>query len=822
MKKKSLACILLGSLLMLSTAVGCDFTGGGKNNDGDNPNVNEPNTPNNPNNPNKPNQPGNPNTPDDYEEVDYTASHTSSNRFVNFVSSDEGLDDFLNEYAERHMRDNAQTRVGDASVGDSTRVAWREWDSLIGGWWDASSANGTMSKAFATNDAVNAWFALDDSLGVTFPSSRSLMDNQGYIWCDTTRRLDSWGMGWDFPDYRDGGKSWDFTSSSGANDWPIETSNVTKTVSASKLQLATTAQVDEITISTTNFGLKPCYTPFLRIGFGFTATGQAQIDDLYVEWKTSDDNTWSNDKKVKFSEFSTRGFEIGSSNVEVKDYVFPMYLNDKWGANFNSSRTITALRITLKGVEKFRGTLSYDFIASEYDDRQPINNCNYIIAAKNNLEFSRDEALLRQLLPNARKAMNFLLYTLGGNEGLISTEYLVGHFSNRGHARGTGIGNGYWDVDAFPTVNLYCNTSFYNALVAMKYLEDMADYMGINFEPVQTENANMDGYDTYSATTKSNLSNLIFACKRRIQTEFWNAETGRFHVGYYDDNSNSVQDHGYVMFNEQVITSGIATQQQTESILKWINGERTVNTDNSKGNDIYYYEIAPRFNTQDIGADFVWKYACDWDGNVQNGGTALHLAYYDILAQSAGSNATAYSKLKNLQAWFEKVKAAGGQGKAFYREYYNNYTSIQLQGRYDGVDHSGLVGVDCEFMEAALVFRSVPDAFFGMSTSADGMLNFAPALPNGMTWWRMENLVYAGNYYDVSIGKYFLQISGVTEYSAGSAQEDELYLTATFPIPSFDYAVYMNGTKVNSYMEIGNQVQIMVPFGNVKLEIKPE
>ena len=146
----------------------------------------------------------------------------------------------------------------------------------------------------------------------------------------------------------------------------------------------------------------------------------------------------------------------------------------------------------------------------------------------------------------------------------------------------------------------------------------------------------MNGFDTYGTAIKDNLGYYIRECKRRMQTEFWNEETGRFHVGKYDG-SDEVQDHGYVMFNQQMITSGIATKEQSESILKWINGERTVSGDDSTGEDIYYYELAPRFNTQNIDPDFVWKYSCGWDGNVQNGGTALHLAYYDVLSQSIGN-----------------------------------------------------------------------------------------------------------------------------------------------------------------------------------------
>lgn len=342
--------------------------------------------------------------------------------------------------------------------------------------------------------------------------------------------------------------------------------------------------------------------------------------------------------------------------------------------------------------------------------------------------------------------------------------------------------------------------------------------MNIPFEEVQTANARMNGYDTYTAQTKESLEGLIATCKRRVQSEFWNEETGRFHVGYYDNDSNTVQDHGYTMFNEQVIASGLATEAQTKSVLEWINGERIVKGDDSTGEDIYRYEIAPRFNTHDIGSDFYFGYSCGWDGNVQNGGTALQLTYYDIVAQSFGNVQKAYSRLKSLQSWFEKVKAAGGEGKAFYRDYYNKYTDITLQGNYNGKDHSGLVGVDCEFLEAALLFRSVPDAFFGMATQSYGVVNFAPSMPEGLDWWRIENLVYGGYYYDVAVGKYFVEVSGVGEYANGSAQECELCVS--FRVPTFRYAVYVDGNKTTSYSIENGKIVVQIPFGNAKVEIR--
>jgi len=748
-----------------------------------------------------------------YEEYNYQVAHTSSDRFIYFESSDAGLDDFVNDYVNRHMRDDPQTRVGDQLIGYSTRSAWREWDSLIGGWWDASAQNGTMSKLAATNDMVNEWLKLEAS---TLTPYRSLIDNQGYVWCEDNIALESWGMGWEFPNYtskQGGGKAWGFSGRAEKNDWTLaNSSKFEDEIRSSKYIITTLEPVDSIEITTMQFNVSTISTPFLRIGFSFEGQGDYIIDDLYVQWQTNDSPNWSEDKKVNFSEFSTRGRSIGSGNLEQKDYTFPMYLNPNWGADFNSNRRITALRITLEGQTDFQGTLAIDYVASEYDDRQPLNNCNYILAAKNNLEFSRDKQLLTTVLPNARRAMNFLLYTLNGNSGLISTEYLVGHFNNGDHSFGTGIGNGYWDVTAFPNVNLYCNISYYNTLVAMHYLETMAETIGIPFVEVTTINAEMTGTDTYDASNRNQLAQLIELCKERIQTEFWNADAGRFHAGEYDT-YGGIQDHGYLMFNEQVLASGLATDAQAKSVLEWINGERLVEWDDSVGSDIWYFEFAPRFNTHDIGGDFVWLYSTHWNGNVQNGGTALHLTYYDVLAQSLKSADSAFESFKKIQNWYEKVHLVGGVGKDFYRAYYDSI-GINLQGG----GTAGLVGVDYEFLEAALMFRAIPDTFFGMSTRADGYLCFAPNLTSKMDWWRIENLVYSGYYYDVSVGKYFLQISNVGEYSSGTGKDANLMVTLEQPL--FDYTVCIDGVATNDYFVKDGKVQVQVPFGEVKVEIR--
>ena len=730
-----------------------------------------------------------------YQAVDHDPVHTSADRLITFVSSDSGLDSFLNEFRERHMRYN-DNRIHTHPVG-AGQTAWKEWESMIGSWWDASAANGTMDSFYATKDWVTDWLL------------SPVQDNQGYIWADNGSSLDSWGMGWQFPNAQEnGGAVYDFESS--AQGFTVSGEGVSASAENSRLNV-TAANASEIVITSPELSVNPLLAPFLVLNF-YYAPSAGEVEDIYVYFKTENDADWTEENKVSFSQHSTTGSQIGASAVSSGSYYFPMYLSENWGWGTRLP-FITQLKIVVKGSGSFSGVFSMDYLSTDFDDRQALNPCNYILAAWNVASCAQDAGLLEHLLPYARKAMNFLYHQLEGSEGLISTAYFMGHDNTGVKSVGTGIGDGYWDVLAFPNVNIYANLSWYNAIQAMAGLERMAEYYEVETDPVTTVNADMNGTLTYDLTAED-LDELADLCRTRFQSEFWNQSTGRFHAGTRSD--GSIQDHGYVMFNEQALAAGLATEEQAESVMAWINGERTVSGDESTGEDIYRYEFAPRFNTDDILTDFYWGYSANFNGNVQNGGTALHLTYYDLAAQAVVSPQGAFDRLKDIQTWYEKVKAAGGEGQNFYRAYYDQ----QLIG-VEGGGSSGVIGVDYEFLEAALLLSAMPDVFFGLSAGWDGTLTVEPLSFEGLDWWTMENLTFGGNYYDLTISKYFIQISSVTAMPSGSAASGttaELRLRE----PGFDYKVLVNGAEVTDYTVSGGRIVVRTSFGNVKAEVVPK
>lgn len=754
-----------------------------------------------------------------YRYVEYTAEHTStsSSKFVNFVSTDSGLDAFINEFAERHMRCNPATAVYNGSYVGAGQTAWKDMESKVSGWWNASAQNGL------TDNFIINW--LRDGK----------QDNQGYVWCDAGGALSSWSLGWAFPSYNEFGKAWDFKDSSDTNDWFVSESlgdvtaddaNFNKTTANSQMIVKPKTGVESIVLTSGTFGVRTMVSPFFRVGLAYSPAAGDNVEDLYVYYQTSEEKTWTEDKKVSFSDFCTTGFEIGGSAIPSQGYFFPMYLQDKWGVHFSGAhrtRTITNVRLVLKAKEgtKLNGTFAVDYVANEFDDRQMQYPAYYITSAKNFLSYKRDADTLSRVLPKARAAMNFMLNQGNGKNGLVSQEYFAGHFVDGMGRDYTGLGSGYWDIIALPTVNLMMNTAFYNALNDMIYLEEMAAAMNISAakQSVQTVNAQMNGYDVYSPDTAQSLYALRDAFPAKFQAEFWNEETGRFHAGHYDNESSLAMDHGYLTFNEQAIIAGLATDAQTKKIMQWIDGERTVKGDNSTGEDIYYYECAPRSNTQDIGTDFYWATSESWDGNVQNGGSAVHLSYYDIFAESKVNATKSLAKLKNIQSWYEKVKAAGGEGTQFYRAYYNNASLNTKNIILQGGNTSGTLGLDYEFLEAALLFCAIPDAYFGLGTLSSGALTFAPNMPDGLDWWRMENLTYNGMYYDVTVSKYFLEISEVKTMADGAAiTADPIHVTMR--VPGFAYEVYVNGEKAEPKLNGDGTFTVTMPFANGKVEIK--
>lgn len=750
---------------------------------------------------------------------DYTVRHSSYDKVLRFFSSDSDMDAFLNDYFMRHMR-YTEGRIHDFPIGAGQPV-WKEWETMIGCFWDASTEN--LTSHYATNRWIREWLTLD---------YMSRQDRQGYISTSDGIGSDDWGQGWAFPGYTQNSQKFNSDFLTDTEGWTGEGKTTVTQQSSDGGEgylKASVSSADEIVLLSPVIregkGTNAFYSPFLHFSWQLQldeGSDGGDIDDLYVYFRTENSPEWSDDKCVRYSEYASVTLPFEEADGVWQGTFLNMFLNGKWGRDSVNANQVTQLKFVLKvkdGAE-LGGHLLFDFIRTDFDDRMGDNCGQYISAAKHFLSYTQDVELLKTVLPVARGAMQFYLTCLDGEEaGLISNAYLVGHFNYEGSPRaGTGIGDGYWDAVSFPNVNLYSNLSYHQALVGMLYLEQMAENYRVTVPEVTVLGKDMKTPVTYRETVES-LTRKLERCETLMRETFWNEQTGRFAAGYYDTEDGSgttdrMMDYGFLMFNLQVVTDGIATEDQAESIMRWVSGERIVEGDDSTGEDIYKFLFAPRFSTRNNTTDGVWCIQqATWECGVRNGGAVMQTSYYDMVARSKVSGGDdAFARLKGIQDFYYRVRAAGGTGIEFYREYFNGL-GIGMQGNYHGGgDNEGPIGIDCEFLEAALMFVSIPDAFFGMEPSYEGVLSVQPNMPTALDYWRMENLLFGGVSYDLSIGKYFVQLSNIKA-------ENELSMEVKLAKPNFKFRVCYDGENV-SYREENGYIIVKVPFINGKVEIK--
>ena len=796
----------------------------------------------------------------------YTYEKQNSEGLMQFYSSDETLDAFINEYMERHLRYN-DNAIGDLKLGSGNTV-WKEWEAMSVMWMN------TTGIGYSPKETIGNWF------------SSIYQDAFGYIWVDNGNTTTDWGQSWQFPNMGHSGNANsgiyyntsylngvnNLTGYNGSNELSSLWTGISNTGVEAELTKASTGYYDALVLSgsdmksvtytfesPTDGSVKPFMgtpfcSPFLELDFSLTdydslgVTGQVQ--DVIVYWKGGSgvkNADWDEDHMVRYSDFSTNYKEDFSSSTHI---VFPMYAHENWGTSASEADAVTDMKIVLVFEDGINAEVRLEEVTLAFDGRQVNNNTVYIAAAAYYFQYTQDTEWLAQNMDKIRKAMQFLLtYCKGEEQPLITTENFVGHdgtsnydyygwtdengnpgsYTNTG--TGSGIGDGYWDCLSNPTVNLYCNIYYFKALKGMEYLERMYEAAGLeSSRTVTVMKADMSGTASYTQTADS-LGTLIDAFIPEFRTYFWNEETGRFHLGYLPEDDpglvagvlDRVVDYGFTTYNEEAVQLGLATDEQAESIMAWINGDRTVEEDtaNNSGSArsrIYFYSFAPRWSTKENVYQYWFRFdgsrsgIYGWDKQVQNGGTALHCAYYDLAAEHAvnGSD-SAFEKLKNIQSWYETVKEAGGTGANFYRAYYNR-NGIILQGG----DSSGVLGMDYEFLEAAILVTSVPELFFGLSSTEYNTLNITPALPGALTFWKMENLAYGDIYYDLSIGENWVQINSIQGDSTGL----RLCVTLDAPEGSFEVRQHDNIlTEGTDYEVVDGKVIINVPFRNGRIQI---
>lgn len=761
----------------------------------------------------------------------------STGNELQFHCSDEGFEDFINDYYSRHVR-NGDDAIGTVplGLGETYQKLW-ETDSLV--WFDSTidglgdyDGMGNI-KTYLSNLDV-------DSLGNVYSSpNTALVGTVGTAWM---------GQGWPFPVYNRPenrgivayGVEFNNTDNGG---WFVDGANgsvdgkgfLTFSYTGSRNGVL---EIKSPTLSkhTDNYSFDgydtTVFGPFIEIDLRLedlnanSGFDSSTIEDWNFCWRTKETGeTWH---KVKQKEFSAN--PINPTNYTVFKSYLPMYMDDNW-----HGKHVTEIKIEIlpKKGERLNVNGSVNYVRMICDTRNSTNAGNYIGSLERYVMYNNDTEFLKTQMTKARKAILFQLYHLDGINGLVNLSYLQGHsLSTKG---GYITQNGFWDIYATGNLNAEANSYFYIGLKSLARLERYLIATGESVDEVakvrhpyfnEAGNADIeyhftaDELDAIAETVKENMR------KNVADGGFWNPETGRFAWAIYDEEplvgvEGGAMDYGHTELNLRLMYEGIATKEQSASIMSWLNGERIVDGDerDAKGKDgIYMYKFAPRVTTKHNELDYglIWQ-ENPWSVSCQDGGAIMYVTFFDLMARNgyAGAN-DCFNRLKEIQSWYEEVKSYGGKGKAFYDEYYfemrrKHGAKYKLQG---GTNGNGAIGLGDEFYESALLYTSIPYAFFGLKAEEYKTLSIAPNIPDKLKYFAIENLMYSGIRYDCYATNDTVIISGIE----GSTSGENIELR--FKVAKPNYKVKINGKETSDYKVSNGYVVVNVPMSHVKVTVK--
>ncbi len=402
-------------------------------------------------------------------DVNYTYTKQNNEGLMQFYSSDQGFDAFINEYMRRHLRYDEYS-IGDLKVGEGSTV-WKEWDAMSVMWMN------TAGIGYSPKATVNNWI------------SSITQDAFGYIWMDNGTTTTDWGQSWEFPNmghsyyvnenndviflntsylngqnninnYRNGSNQlssiWKAASSTGKTGTLSEAATHyydSLYVSDNDLKWVTftyeqpennTIVYDEADYEVKPLMATPFCAPFLEIDLSITDNDSLgftdQVQDVIVSWKggSKTKNTeWDADHSVSYKEFSSNYKEKFSSATHI---VLPMYANEYWGTSQELSDAITDMKIEVVFKNGINAEVRLEEVTLAFDGRQINNNGVFVATAAYYYQYAQDDEWLAANIDRIRKAMQFyftycgapeaVTRTGGSKEGvsaLITTERLVGH-----------------------------------------------------------------------------------------------------------------------------------------------------------------------------------------------------------------------------------------------------------------------------------------------------------------------------------------------------------------------------------------------------------
>ncbi|MCI8487780.1 MAG: hypothetical protein HFE36_03610 [Clostridia bacterium] len=783
-----------------------------------------------------------------YSDKGYAPPRAERSDLLTFSSSDSGFDNFINDYAHRHLRYDEDS-VADINfpgfpLGSGSGFA-KNWETMGLVWHNSVGAALGSDKQAAIREFLAT--ITQDGLGMVYNSHNIFLGARSTVG-------DGISQGWPIPNSRfSGGKSTSFEfndtqesvmwSASNGVQFKIHDKNDRNSGYAS----FSYAGQEPLRIYTVKpFAIDAEHAPVVEMELCYDDARHAigsgtDVADISIIWQTKEGgNEWYNAPQ---SLYCTSPRKLGYSYAERSYY--SMYLHENW-----NGKTVTAIGIEITPKENAtldirNGRINY--IRPDYDTRQSNPTYQWLLALGNYIAATNDASFLEDMLPKARRATLFLTHALEGESGLLSVDYLYGHDGigydmsggKKTRSAANGIGNGYWDILCTPDKNLEANIYFYQALKVMADLEKRAADAGIESEPPKVKNRAVGEREITYDYTEAKLRELAATVKSSIEKNirpvlradgtygndggFYNPLTARFASGVARD-SGEILDYGYVMWNEEALAAGIGNATQRKRIMEWINGDRTVAGDDSSGDDIYVYEFGPRTSTKQNSRHYAGFYdgTTEWAHSVQNGGSVMCWSYYDLISRKDYYGADdMFARFKGIQSWYEKVLEAGGSGENFYNDYYLQLRMYNLpEGKFpeefmlqQTTGTNGSIGLDAEFLESIMLVAAMPYGFFGFDGNTHNTLGFTPCLPSALEFMQIDNMVYGGTFkYSVRMENGSLEILNAQGTIPAGAS-----LRVTLPKTG---KVAVNGKAAENAVEHDGKVTVTVPLGNVRVSVR--
>ena len=783
-----------------------------------------------------------------------------SAELVHFKSSDKQLDFFLNDYFKRHSgwidENGLDQKVNSVTAGvTSKQFFWHEW----------------MSTAYYPLNSFDG-FAEDRITGLRKQLTSVPVDEYGYVWQETDEvrpvvsKLSSGEhrMGWPFPTSQDTGNmaiSWDFNGEDNTH-W---TSNIDATEKGGMFSAVVENPKDSIEFVSPvpekkSQRISAYYAPLLEIDLRMYTPDADNIEDVYVWYTTNESEEWSEDKRVSVNEKAFISYEY--TPIYEHMLFLPMYAEEAWKSDKALNTYICQIKVEIvpKAGKTLTGEFGMSYMRSTLDTRHSNNNSIFISSLRRDYDYTGDVEFLKENITKARKAINFFMQMYDTERRLNDQSYLVGHdadvtSSNKYNRTAMSLSNGYWDISFMPKFDFQSNVFFYKALVDLAHLEKELASKGEVVDPAEASVLFADrnfnhGTSEYTYTPEEllEIANAVLTELRKPTsadgTGFWSEETGRFVAGYAEA-ENKWYDYGYTMWNLEAIYYGIATDEQAKSIMDWISGKRTVAQDvyGSQGKDIYYFEFAPRVNTYSPEDQFDTSVLNGFYRDnkleygitqVQNGGAIMYVSFYDLMSRVSTYGANdAYARLKDIKDWYmgvykyyQKSENYNRYPDRFYWDYYckgawknpdkaTYYPQNGIKGLTERGNSTGIIGIDGEFLESFLMIAAIPYGFFGVESLGGNVLKIAPALPDGLDYWGVENLAFNRVKYDLTMFKNSVRIDSVRGDATGLSVQFVLETSKENP------SVYINGKKVTSgYTVQDGKVYVNVPLQSGSVEVR--